>query len=590
MSARSNSALHTPHSTLHTPLPTLHTPLPTLFALLLLLFTTAASAQDKPSDSAVQFNRFGSFGLFHNGIRGGFASGPWNLSGSYGYRNFDGYREHSNEYAHRFLFSSVATPTPDTRVTVGFSYIDELRKSPGSLTKTEFAATPFAADPRAVARDEKRAMRSSALEVGYQALFGRDRNQKFALKGAGNIDNLLKTTREFKIISRYILGAEGLYANTHALAGLKNTVTAGGSVGLQPERKEEYENFSGQKSDQLEQIETERMGSYSVYASDELQLFPDRSFLTLTARYDHITYHVAETTLPARSDVRDYHAFTPGAALTFGVGPGIDARIAFTVDFRPPQDRELESPDPAFLYNHTLEGQVTGTFEAGFTGDVMLRDSGQVFNRIRFSAKAGRLRISQAIVPYEIYGDDYYRNATKTTGFEGGIEADLRIVEGLEFTAGWKFTGLTYKDYTANCYEADSTGNIVVVYHDFAGKTMPDRPDNIFYTSLDFKYKAGSHVILKAGADYRYSDGFWVDDLNSEKTAGFSLVGLRAGIGLRFGGFFADVEAGTENLFDETYAAYATVNSADRRFYNAGAPRGFYGVVNIGYKISPLSR
>jgi len=55
------------------------------------------------------------------------------------------------------------------------------------------------------------------------------------------------------------------------------------------------------------------------------------------------------------------------------------------------------------------------------------------------------------------------------------------------------------------------------------------------------------------------------------------------GVDMNFGKFNFLISGGVNNLFDEVYVGFTNTNSADLRFYEAGAPRNYYISVNLGY-------
>jgi outer membrane receptor protein involved in Fe transport len=82
---------------------------------------------------------------------------------------------------------------------------------------------------------------------------------------------------------------------------------------------------------------------------------------------------------------------------------------------------------------------------------------------------------------------------------------------------------------------------------------------------------------------YNGISGLWVDDANTDKTDGYNLLNTVLGVDITFGGFDVLISGGVSNLFDEVYVGFTNTNSADLRFYEAGAPRNYYISVNLGY-------
>ena len=75
----------------------------------------------------------------------------------------------------------------------------------------------------------------------------------------------------------------------------------------------------------------------------------------------------------------------------------------------------------------------------------------------------------------------------------------------------------------------------------------------------------------------------WVDDANTDQTDGYNLLNAVLGVDMTFGHFNVLISGGVNNLFDEVYVGFTNTNSADLRFYEAGAPRNIFLSINLGY-------
>ena len=50
-----------------------------------------------------------------------------------------------------------------------------------------------------------------------------------------------------------------------------------------------------------------------------------------------------------------------------------------------------------------------------------------------------------------------------------------------------------------------------------------------------------------------------------------------------FGNFNLMISGGINNLLDQLFVGFTNTNSADKRFYEAGEPRNYFGSINLGY-------
>ena len=534
----------------------------------------------RDGDSITQFNQFGSFGFFLNGIQAFIQTPASNLLTNYSYSNFNGYRAHNNEFNHALNLQFETAPSGNTTLLIAGHYINGILKNPGSLTKKEFDSVPYNAAPRSVSRDEKRITQKGQVEIKYDINFGKTLNQKFEISGNGTIEYFERVTKEFKITTRYIMGLSARYYINSRFWNRNSVFSAGGDLLHQPERKEEYENFGGQRSDNLEQIEVEKTSISTCFISENFEIVKTKLFVLLTGRYKHVIYSVAEETVPSRSDTKPYHAFTPEIALYYQVIPPITLGISWDMNFKNPTDKELESPVPEFLYNQDLKPQTSTTLKAWIAGTLAKKKPALFFKTLQFEAQFFRTNMDNEIVQLEVYGDYYYRNASKTNRFGFALNSKLEIYQDLTFSIAYTFSHFLYKSYIVK-YLDDSTG--LPVSSDYSGNVEPNVPRNNLNLSLAYQHSIGGKTGIFAKISYLNISGLWVDDANSDKTDAYNLINTMLGFDFKFGHFFFTVSGGVNNIFNQVYVENSNINSADYRFYNAGSPRDFFGSINFGY-------
>ena len=241
------------------------------------------------------------------------------------------------------------------------------------------------------------------------------------------------------------------------------------------------------------------------------------------------------------------------------------------------------SPDPAFLYNQDLRPQTSATLKAGIKGSWTKKNQVLFFKALHFDASFFTTSIDNEIVQYEIYGDNYYRNASKTNRLGFAVHGKLEVYRDLVFSIAYTYSHYIYKSYTAKSLETDSTGTLVQVTRDFSGNAEPNVPRNNLNLSLSYKHPMGKKIGIFARLSYLGISGVWVDDANSAKTDSYNLVNTLLGLNMKFGHFVFTLSGGVNNIFNRVYAGDSNLNSADKRFYDAGSPRDFTGAVNFGY-------
>jgi iron complex outermembrane receptor protein len=536
---------------------------------------------DFPRSFAVQFNQFGSFDLRRNGIKTGVRTDKYGFVTTYSYQNYAGYREHNNEYWHIFNTVLEVHPGDNTSLKILGYFVDGLIKLPGSLTKEEFEEDPFQPDQRQVDRDSKRISTKGRLGVRFNTKFGSSLNNEIEVTAFGTIKSFDRPSRVYKIINRNGLGLTTRYANRTDILGMQNEFAIGADIFLQPARIEFYDNINGQKGDQLFQLLDEGINNTGFYISDNFELLRDRMFVLISGRYDYVSYNITEETLPSRTDERTFDAFTPKIALNYKLTPHIAVYTSFGLSFDSPAKNELDPFDPADLYNPELQPQESKNFELGIKGNIISYDA-QYFRNILFEVTFFNININNEIVPFEVLGDVFFRNAAVTNRMGLELGTQLEVVEGLQFIFSYTYSNFSYDSYFAKIIEFDSTG-FVESEEDFSGNIVPSVPEHNIFMSLAYTYPFTINVSGFLKFSYMGISGLWVDDANSDKTDAYNLLNSVLGFDMKFGNFNLLVSAGVNNIFDLVYVGFTNTNSADKRFYEPGAPRNYFASLNLGY-------
>jgi iron complex outermembrane recepter protein len=535
------------------------------------------------NSSVVQFNEFGSFGLRRNGIKAAVRTDHYGLLTTYSYHNYEGYREHNNEYWHILNMVAEVIPSAHTNLKILGYYVDGMIKLPGSLTKEKFDEDPYQADQRSIDRDEKRFTRKGRLGIRYDARFGRNLNNDIEITAFGNIKYFERTAKDYRIISRNAFGFSGRYINRHHIGTRTNEISFGADLYSQPARIENYDNIGGQKGDQLLQLVSENISNYGFYFTENFEILKGKMYALLTGRYDYVGYRQDEETLPLRSDSKTYGAFTPKLALNYKIRPLIAVFGSFGFSFDSPANNEMESIDPAFLYNKDLKPQKSMNSELGIKGNVYKWDA-KYLRRLLFEATLFDILMDNEIVPFEVLGDVFYRNAAKSNRLGAELGAQLEILRDLNLGLTYTYSYFTYIDYEALTIEADTAGNLVESWKDFSGNYSPSVPRNNLLISLSYAHSIGKHISIFAKASGAAISGLWVDDENTAKTDSYFLLNGLVGFDAKFGHFNILLSGGANNLLDEVYVGFTNTNSADKKFYEAGAPRDYFITLNLGYR------
>ena len=530
-----------------------------------------------------QFNQMGSFGLRRNGIKAGVRTDHYGLLNTYSYQHYDGYREHNSEHWHILNTVVETTPSENTSLKILFYFVEGMIRLPGSLTKEEFEEDPYQADQRSIDRDQKRLSTKGRLGIRYNARLGKTGNNEVEITTYATIKYFERTSRDYRIISRNGLGVSGRFVNKSKLGRSSNEFSVGGDLLFQPARTENYDNINGQKGDQLNQLINEKIGNTGFYISNQFEILQNKMFVLLTGRYDNVSYKLREETLPSRYDQQLFTAFTPKLALNYKLTDWIALYTSYGYSFDSPAKNELESLDPAQLYNKELKAEESQNLELGIKGS-LIRYESDFFRRILFEATLFNIQINNEIIPFEVFGDVFFRNAAKTNRRGLELGGSLEIYRNLQFTLAYTYSHFRYDTYIAKNIELDQAGNIIEEERDFAGNIVPSYPEHNLYLALSYAYPFHKNLSAFAKISYMGVSGLWVDDANSDKTDAYKLLNPVMGLDVVFGKFNMMLSGSLNNMLNEVYVGFTNTNSADGRFYEAGEPRNFFVSINFGYR------
>jgi len=531
-----------------------------------------------PYSFVTQFNEFGSYKLRQNGVKFGVRTDKYGFLGTYSYHNYKGFRPHSEDYWHIFNTVVDVLPGDGTNLKIFGYFVDGLIKLPGSLTKEQFDENPYQANSRDVGRDAKRITTKGRLGLLFNTDFGGSKHHQLEILPYVTIKYFERTAAEYRIMNRYGLGSSLRYIYRDKIANLDNEFSVGGDALYQTGPVEYYENIGGMRGDEIDDIVIETINNIGFYFSDYLELYNKQLYLLLTGRYDDVYFDQESRDVPSRNANRTFSAFTPKAALNFKLTQSVALYTSYGLSFDSPAGNELGYLGNEVLLNPDLNAQKSKNFEVGIKGNIRNPEQ-QFFGNINFETTFFNIMIEDEIIPYEISGEVYYRNAAKTnrTGVEVGGSFD--VIGGLNLQASYTYSNFSYDEYIALIYNDDGTTQ----EDDFSGNSAPSVPEHNAFFALAYNHPFTQQITGFIRGSMRYVSGMYVDDANSDKTADYTILNAGLGFDMTFGKFNLLIHGGVNNIADKVYVGFININSTRGEFYEAGEPQNFYGGINFGY-------
>lgn len=541
-----------------------------------------------PNNFFVLFNDFGSYELRRNGFKTGIRTDDYSFLATYTYHNYKGYREHSEDYWH--ILNTVLETNPGKNTNVQFLgyFTTGLIRLPGSLRKSEFEADPFQAAQREKDFDFRRISKKGRVALRLNSKFGESLNNEVEITTYGTIKYFERTQRNYRIINRYGLGGSARYTNKSVLfENRENEFSFGGDLLYQTGPIEAYNNINGKKGDLLTDITDETIGNSGFFIQNIFELYGKRLYLLFSGRYDNVYFDQQDQLLESRNDIRRFEAFTPKAALNFKITPSVSAYTSFGLSFDSPAGNELDnyplsSNNGSTLLNPDLKPQKSKNFELGIKGNIVDFDQ-KNFGKTFFEVTFFNSVIEDEIVPFEVYGDVFYRNSAQTTRRGVEVGGKTEILEGLRLTLSYTYSNFKYDSYSAASIDLDSLGNIVTEEKDFSGNFVPSVPEHNLLTSLEYEHSFSYDLTGFIKGSLQYISGLYVNDANDDKTDAYTLLGTTIGLDYRIGKINLLLSGGMNNILDKRYVGFVNINSTSGRFYEAGEPRTFFASLHIGY-------
>ncbi|OGU77883.1 MAG: hypothetical protein A2V93_02705 [Ignavibacteria bacterium RBG_16_34_14] len=541
-----------------------------------------------PSTFLVNYNEIGDFGLRRNGVKVGIRTDNLGFVASYTYHNYQGYRDHSEDYWHIFNSFLETKPGEYSNLQTMFYFADGLIRLPGSLKKEEYEMNPRAAAKNETDFDYRRISKKGRLGLRYTTAFGETFNNELEVTSYGTIKYFERAQRDYRIFNRYGLGGSARWVNKSIFFGLDNEFSFGGDLFYQTGPIETYKNIGGQRSDNLDALTDETIGNVGIFFQNSTGLIKNILSLLITGRYDKVVFDQKNQINQYQNDVRRFVDFTPKAALNFKLTPYIAIYTSYGLSFDSPAGNELDNylfllrpGDPNKLLNPDLKAQKSKNFEIGIKGNLI--SESYFFRNIVFELTFFNSIIENEIVPFEVYTSVFYRNSAKTKrrGLEAGFDAE--IIPGLNLKTAYTYSGFEYDKYLLESIKQDSLGNIYFPLTDFSGNKVPSVPEHNLTASLSYTQRISDYITGFIKVTGISISEMYVDDANSDKTPAYSLLNFNLGFDMIFNQFNLIISGGMNNITDEKYVSFININSTSGRFYETGEPRNYFASLNLGY-------
>jgi iron complex outermembrane recepter protein len=511
----------------------------------------------------------GSFGFSKWYLGTGQVYGPFDLYVGLTDTELDGFRENS-EQVRRRAYGTFGYRLPGgTTVRLDLNYARNEEHLPGALTQAELDRNPRMADPSNITGLRFRAARDFDYTRGAVTLrtpLTETQTLEWAtqlnyqdLHHPLNFAVIDDTTYSYSTELRWILSAPLLTHANRLTTGLQYFGTRQMDVNLT--------NTAG-----LPAVETKNQfniaNNVGLYAEEQLDLTPAFTIVA-GGRGQYAIREVGDRFLADgnQSDSVDFLSFTPKLGVIGRLGPTAQVYANASRAYEPPLLLELTAPGQIGGDLSQLKGQKAWQFEVGTRGtwgphvawdlavyDIELWDEIQNVNVAPFVG-----------APFTI---PRYRNIDRSrhTGAEAGL--DMLLLRDLGPRLGLGAGGDALRARAAYTWSRF----VFVDDRNFGDNRRPGAPEHFVRAELRYDHRSGAWLAPNVEV---VPHGYFVNSENNARTRAYTLFGVRTGLDYKPWQVAVLFEA--RNLTDATYASSVVVDDANRRFFEPGDGRAFYG-------------
>lgn len=522
----------------------------------------------------------GSNGTWRAGATAGGRSGALGYVVGFDRFETDGFRPQSAATRTNAMAKLDWSVDERTKFTLLGNYMNvPLAQDPLGLTRAAFDANPDSTDPIALQFNTRKSYSQSQAGLAARHELSRD----VELRGVAYVGQ--RDVRQYQSIptgpqnapthpggvidlERSFYGVDARVIARLAPAGLATTLVAGVNVDAQDEQRRGYQNFVGSTLGVLGALrrdEDNRTTNADVYAQADVTLTPAWSAFAgvrrSTVRLNSDDHYVVPGN-PVDSGSTSYRKTTPAVGIVFrpserwrlyaSAGRGFETPTFNEIAYRPGGQTGL---------NFGLQPAITDSVELG--------------TKWRSGAGAeATLAVFEARTDDEITvltnsgGRSTFQNAGKT--LRRGLEASWSqlLPAGFDLLVSGTLLRAVFDQDFLTCTGSPCTSPSTQVS---SGNRIPGIPDKSAFAALRWSGRTGWNAALEV----KYQGRVWVNDLNTDSAAPWTIASLRGGYDLRLAGARVNVFARLDDVFDRRYAGSVIVNEANGRYFEPAPGRNW---------------
>jgi len=495
---------------------------------------------------------------------------------SYGWQEYNGYREHSNDMR-RFLTGNFQLFPSDKRIiTLLLNRTTQHSQIPGSLTEDQLAANPLQANPSNLDKAAARYQTWTRIGLGQQYRF----NDQFSNTTSiftyfYDLDHPLPYAYLRNFYQSY--GGRTRFSYDPGFTSFPTRFTVGAEFNEGMTKGTQYVNNKGVEGAINANVDYQNT-QYSLFYQSETAL-STKTTLTLGISYNSLRYDVNDYLKPNQSGIKRFNPqATPRIALSHTFGQALSLHASVSSGFSPPSGSEIKNVDGSI--NPNLQAEKGVNYELNAKGNLLK-------SRLEYDLALFKLDMKGELIGQSIQqGITIYNNAGKTS--HNGVELALayqilKADDQHEVVSLRPFASVAYSDFKFKDYKTLNAQSQVTATYD--GNRLTGIAPWVFNLGIDLETKTGLYFY----GSYFYSDRLPLNDANSAYNPAYQVANAKVGYKKQLIKCLEmNLYAGLDNILNKSYSSIVSLNAVGfggtkPAYFNPSPKRNGYGGLNVKY-------
>lgn len=495
---------------------------------------------------------------------------------SYGWQQYDGYREHSSDLR-RFLTANFQIfPSDKQIITLLVNRTSQEAQIPGSITRVQADEDPRQANSSNLEKKAGRDQNWTRIGIGQQYRFNdRFSNSSSVFTYFYDLDHPLP----FAYIRSYYqsYGGRTRFSFAPHFKALPTTFTIGTEFNQAHTKGTRYINNQG-TTGAINDNTDYKNTLYSLFYQSETALGPQTT-LTAGLSYNGLTYNAADFLHPEQSGVKKFKPqASPRIALSHYFSDKLSLHGSISSGFSPPSGSEIKNENGSI--NTNLQAEKGVNYEINAKGNL-------IKSRLAYDLALFKMDMRGELIGQTVQqGITVYNNSGRTS--HDGVELALSYLiikeeEEKKISLLRPFAAITYSDFKFKDYKVlDADGQVKAV---FDGNELTGIAPWVINAGINLETRWGVYFY----GNYFFNDHLPLDDANTAYNPSYqvlnSKIGLKRKITRHIG---INIYAGMDNITNSRYSSLTSLNASafgggQPPYFNPSPNRTGYGGLNVKY-------